>query len=643
MKFLLPAFLLASSLVAQTREVGNLHFENIPEAPLTLLDNVNQYLNTRSASLVDIDPSTGHVLMSTRFGESAQLHLVKQPAGARQQITFFREPVSNAVYSPDKTQQCFLFLKDEGGNEFSQIYWYDQNSGKSRLLTEGGRSQNSLPIFSKSGKFFLYTSTRRNSKDYDIWMGSLSAQPTATLLLERSGSWGIADISPDETKVLLRHYVSVNKSELFLYDIIKTTSEELFKNSEDISYGAAKFSADGKSIYYCSDEGSDFQVLKIYNLGTKQKRAITHSMRWDVGGLALNAMGTKAVFAANENGTDKLYLLNCSTNTYVPLDAAPHGVMSGIKFHPDGKTIVFSVSTPTSSGDVYSIQTDSKLLQRWTFSETGGLNAALFPLAEEIEYTTFDEVQGVKRKIPALLYRPKNATKKTPVLIQIHGGPEGQSRPQFNPMLAYLVNELGIAVLVPNVRGSTGYGKEYMKLDNGMLRENSVKDIGALLDWVMTRSDLDTARIAVMGGSYGGYMSLASMCMYNSKLRCGIDVVGISNFVSFLTNTEDYRKDLRRVEYGDERIPEMKTFLESISPLNKVQNITKPMLIVQGANDPRVPKSEAEQMKTKLLAQGSPTWYLLAADEGHGFKKKSNVDAYNCAVILFLQKNLMGE
>jgi dipeptidyl aminopeptidase/acylaminoacyl peptidase len=205
-----------------------------------------------------------------------------------------------------------------------------------------------------------------------------------------------------------------------------------------------------------------------------------------------------------------------------------------------------------------------------------------------------------------------------------------------------LVNELGIAVLVPNVRGSTGYGKEYMKLDNGMLRENSVKDIGALLDWVKTRSDLDTGRIAVMGGSYGGYMSLASMCMYNSKLRCGIDVVGISNFVSFLTNTEDYRKDLRRVEYGDERVPEMKTFLESISPLNKVQKITKPMLIVQGANDPRVPKSEAEQMKTKLLNQGTPTWYLLAADEGHGFKKKSNVDAYNCSVILFLKQNLLG-
>lgn len=643
MKFLLPTLLFSASVFAQTRQSGNLTFENIPESPAALLENVNQYLNTRSASLVDIDPSNGQVLISTRFGETAQLHLVAQPGATRNQLTFFREPVSNAVYSPDKTSPGFLFLKDEGGNEFSQIFWFDQLSGKTRMITEGARSQNGLPIFSKSGKFFLYTSTRRNSKDYDIWIGNLTTQPNTKLLLERSGSWGIADISPDETKVLLRHYVSVNKSELFLYDIAKASAEQLFESTEEISYGSAKFSADSKSIYYCSDEGSDFQVLKIYNLNTKQKRAITHSMRWDVGGLTGNNTGSKLIFIANENGTDKMYLLNTAANTYTPLDAAPHGVISATKFHPDGKTIVFSVSTPTSSGDVYSINTDSKLLQRWTFSETGGLNAALFPPAEEIEYTTFDEVQGVKRKIPALLYRPKNSSKKTPVLIQIHGGPEGQSRPQFSSMIAYLVNELGIAVLVPNVRGSTGYGKNYMKLDNGMLRENSVKDIGALIDWVKSQASFDTSRVAVMGGSYGGYMTLASMCMYNSKLRCGIDVVGISNFVSFLQNTEDYRKDLRRVEYGDERVPEMKKFLENISPLNKVQNITKPMLIVQGANDPRVPKSEAEQMKTKLQAQGTPTWYLLASDEGHGFKKKSNVDAYNCAVILFLKQYLLGD
>ena len=641
MKNTVYLLLLSASLAAQTRQVGNLSFENIPEAPTPLIENINQYLNTRSATLVDVEPSTGQVLISTRFGESTQLHLVSQAGGDRQQLTFFREPVANAVYSPDKTQKGFLFLKDEGGNEFSQIYWFDQLSGKSKLITEGGRSQNSLPVFSKSGKFFLFTSTRRNSKDYDIWMGNLQAQPTCTLLLERSGSWSILDISPDETKVLLRRYVSVNKSELFLHDLTKGNSEQLFQSNDEVSYAAARFSADNKSIYYCSDDGSDFQVLKIYNLVTKQKRAISHSMRWDVGTFVLNKAGSKMVFMANENGSDKLYLLNCVTNTYVPLDAAPHGVMSALKFAPDDKSILFSVSTPTASGDVYSINTESKLLQRYTFSETGGLNASLFPMAAEIEYATFDDVQGVKRKIPALLYRPKNSNTKTPVLIQIHGGPEGQSRPQFSAFIAYLVNELGIAVLLPNVRGSTGYGKEYMKLDNGMLRENSVKDIGAAIDWAKSQNGLDSSRIAVMGGSYGGYMSLASMCMYNSKLRCGIDVVGISNFVSFLQNTEDYRKDLRRVEYGDERVPEMKTFLENISPLNKVQNITKPMFIVQGANDPRVPKSEAEQMKAKLLAQGTTTWYLLAADEGHGFKKKTNVDAYNCAVVQFLKQYLL--
>jgi dipeptidyl aminopeptidase/acylaminoacyl peptidase len=240
-----------------------------------------------------------------------------------------------------------------------------------------------------------------------------------------------------------------------------------------------------------------------------------------------------------------------------------------------------------------------------------------------------------------LLSSPANAKGKIPVVIDIHGGPEGQSVPYFDAFRSFLTNELGIAVIEPNVRGSTGYGKSYLKLDNGFKREESVNDIGKLLDWIATQPDLDASKIAVTGGSYGGYMVLASLTHFNERLRCGVDIVGISNFVTFLQNTEDYRKDLRRVEYGDERDPTMKEFLTKISPVTNADKITKPLLIVQGLNDPRVPASESEQMKIKMQGKGNEVWYLLAKDEGHGFRKKENWSFEQLATILFLQKYLL--
>ncbi|MCB0586764.1 MAG: S9 family peptidase, partial [Phaeodactylibacter sp.] len=220
-------------------------------------------------------------------------------------------------------------------------------------------------------------------------------------------------------------------------------------------------------------------------------------------------------------------------------------------------------------------------------------------------------------------------------------GPESQYRPGFSPIFQYYLKELGIAVIAPNVRGSAGYGKNFLKLDNGYKREDSVKDIGKLLDWIKEQPELDESRVAVMGGSYGGYMVLSSMAHYNGRLRCGVDIVGISNFVTFLENTKSYRRNLRRVEYGDERDPHMRRHLERISPTTNAHKITRPMLIVQGMNDPRVPVSEAEQMLRAIRNNGGEAWYLLAKDEGHGFRKKPNRDYYNKAVILFLQRYLL--
>jgi len=644
MNILARAFFLLSfaTSFAQEKEIGNLIIENIPDIPSEIVESTAQYQNTRSAQLLDFSPQNGQILLSTRFGETNQLHVLKQSMGARKQITFFKEPVNYATYCPDKKYQGFIFLRDAGGNEFSQLFWHDENTGKQILLSDGGRSQNNLPTWSNQGNRFAYASTRRNQKDYDIYMAHMDNPKVSQLILEVSGSWKALDWSPDDKKLLLSKYTSINKVQLYQYELETKKLEEINPSEVDISYGDAAYSADGKGIFLTSDEGTEFQALKYYDLKSKKFKAITFSIKWDVGSFRLSAQRDKLAFTINQNGIDQLYLMTTNTMQFVAIDDLPKGVMSHIRFNPDGKFFGVTVSSPQSPGDIYVVNVLDKHVVRYTESETGGLDNSKFTTATLFNYDSFDDVNGVKRQIPAFIYRPNNGAKKHPVLVLIHGGPEGQSRPGFNAFITYLTNEMGIAVITPNVRGSAGYGKSYLKLDNGYKREESVQDIGKLLDWVTAQSDLDASRIAVMGGSYGGYMTLASMTHFNERLRCGIDVVGISNFVTFLKNTENYRKDLRRVEYGDEQIPEMHDFLQKISPLNNVDKITKPMLIVQGANDPRVPMSEAEQMKTKLREKGVETWYLLAKDEGHGFRKKSNVDFYQWSVIMFLQKHLLN-
>jgi dipeptidyl aminopeptidase/acylaminoacyl peptidase len=255
-----------------------------------------------------------------------------------------------------------------------------------------------------------------------------------------------------------------------------------------------------------------------------------------------------------------------------------------------------------------------------------------------VRWKSFDglTISGFLYRAPASRFPGKR-----PVLINIHGGPESQYKPGFGGRNNYLINEMGISVIWPNVRGSNGYGKSFLKLDDGRLRENSVKDIKALLDWIPSRPDLDAGRVMVQGGSYGGYMSLAVASLYAEQIAGAIDIVGISNFVTFLERTESYRRDLRRAEYGDERDPDMRRFLESISPLNRADRILKPLFVVQGKNDPRVPVTEAEQMVANLKGRGTPVWYMVAADEGHGFAKKANADYQFFATIEFIRKYLL--
>lgn len=626
---------------AQQVEKGNLVMENIPEIPTSIIEKTNQYQNIRSATFVDYAIDGKSILMATRFSDASQLHIIDHAGGARKQITFFKEPVGSATFFPAENK--FVFAKDSGGNEFAQLYSYDLTAGNYQLISDGGRTQNSLPGWSNDGKQFTTISTKRNGKDYDIYLGNTITPNETRLILSKGGSWSVVDWSPDDKKLIVRNGISATKSFMYIMEIETGVLTEISSSEEETAFSDAAWSADGKGIYLANDEGSEFRQLKYFDIASKKLSVLTTDIKWDVVGISLNKKRNKLLFSVNENGYSKVYKLDLVTKVFRELKNFPIGLFGGIKFNPvNDNEIALSISTAQTPGDIYTYDLTTEKLTQWTFSEVGGLNTSTFTIPSLISYPTFDKTaDGKQRSIPAFYYKPKNATGKIPVVISIHGGPEAQSRPSFSSFNSYLNNELGIAVIAPNVRGSSGYGKSYLKLDNGYLREESVKDIRALIDWIAQQPELDASRICVYGGSYGGYMVLASMTNYSDKLKCGIDVVGISNFVTFLKNTEAYRRDLRRVEYGDEQIPEMNAFLEKISPLNNVEKIAKPLFIVQGKNDPRVPFTEAEQMKNKLQQAGKSVWYLLAKDEGHGFRKKVNSDFQQWAMILFLKENLL--
>ncbi len=623
-------------------ERGELVLEDIPEIPIEVSERLLQYQNTRSASLRDWMPDGSGMLISTRFGETSQLHMLKTPAGARTQVTFFAEPVRGASMNPDPKKPGFLFLKDVGGSEYYQIFHFDLKTGKHKMLTDG-KSRNGGGVWSHSGERFTFTSTKRNNRDYDIYLADISDAEAAKMVLSKKGYWYVADWSPDDKSLLVGKYVSINESYIYTLDLATRELTQLNPSEEKIGYGGAGWSKDGEGIYFTSDQGSDFKQLKYYDLGSGQITILTSDIRWDVNGLDLSPDGKFIAFVTNESGISKLRVRDLATGKNVSLPELPVGQIYGLEFSPDSRQLGMVLNTPQTPGDIYAIDLEANRLTRWTSSEVGGLNTSTFVTPELIEYETFDRVDGKPRKIPAFYFKPAKSDGPMPVVISIHGGPESQYRPFFRSTLQYYLNEMGIAVLAPNVRGSNGYGKTYLQLDNGAKREDTVKDIGKLLDWIAQQPELDSDRVGVMGGSYGGYMVLAAMIQFNDRLRAGIDVVGISNFVTFLENTKAYRRDLRRAEYGDERDPEMRTFLNKISPTTSAHKITKPLFIAQGLNDPRVPASESEQMVKVIRKNGGAVWYMLAKDEGHGFSKKTNRDFYSNVAALFLQTFLLPE
>lgn len=631
------AFALSGPLLApaiaeapSVRQVGSATLSDIPPIPAAVKASVERFQNYRGAEFRDW-LNDGSMLISTRFGNTSQLHRIAAAGGARTQLTFFAEPVANAATIPGQAR--FVISRDTGGDEWFQYYAMGL-TGQPMALTEPGTRNLGL-TFSKDGRLMAWSRAVKGSGDYAIFTADPADLTTRKLAYQGKGAITPAAISADGRRALLVRSLSNRESRLMLLDLASGSATELGFTAAPARYENARFAPDGRSVLVITDHDSDVRRLVEIDLNSGKRRIISPPSKWDVEAFDLSSDGRLIAYAINDDGFSGLIVVDRESGRGLPRPPLPRGVLTNFAFSPDGRQLALSLSSARSAGDVWTVDVPTGALTRWTTSELGGLDPTRLAEPELIRFRSFDG-----ESIPAFVYRPANvaAGTRTPVIIDIHGGPEAQTRPGWSPYAQHFADSLGATVILPNVRGSDGYGKRYLNLDNAAKREDSVKDIGALLDWVAARPGLDPARIAVYGQSYGGYMSLAAMTHYSDRLVGGVERYGISDFVTFLANTEAYRRDNRRAEYGDERNPAMLKAFARINPLANVARITKPMLVMQGANDPRVPQSESEQIVARLRQRGVPVGYLLFADEGHGFLKKANNDLRREAETVFLAK-----
>lgn len=632
---LIVAAAFAAPAAADVDKPAALVADGIPPVPDRLAETTRPYMEYRTASFQGWNPRTHGLAIGTRFGNTSQIHEVAAPMGMRRQITFEEDAIAAASYSRG-AGDVLVVQKDVGGNEFWQIYRLE--NGRLILLTDG-KSRNELNAWSHDGRWLSYSSTRRNGADDDLYIVDPRNPSTNRLLAQvKGGGWNLLDFSPDGRSGVVANYISVNKTDLYRIDIATGRMSPIGDHAKQIAYGDARYAPDG-TLWVTSDEGSDFQRLGTLDPATGRFTPAGGEARWDVESFDIAPDGRFIAYLVNEAGSSRLKLLDPRTRRSRVVAALPTGVGGGVQVAPWGD-IGLSLSSARSASDVYTVNPRTLAVTRWTESETGGLDPKANVMPELIEATSFDG-----ERVSGFLYRPdpRKFPGKRPLIVNIHGGPEGQSRPGFLGRNNYYLNELGVAIFYPNVRGSTGYGKRFVSLDNGPdLRENSVKDIGAFLARLKQDPAVDPARIGVTGGSYGGYMCYASAIRFGDQLRGANCVVAISNWVTFLENTQSYRRDLRRVEYGDERDPVQRAKLLAISPLTRVKELRIPLMVTTGGNDPRVPPSEAEQIVRAVRANGGTAWHLLGKDEGHGFAKKANQDYQFWASLLFWQRNLLG-
>jgi len=622
---------------AARSEHGSVILENVPTAPAALEETLDGYLSGREATPLGWSPQ-GLLLITTRFGDVAQLHVVEAAGGERRQITFLHEPITIAAFSPDPRRSAYFFLADAGGDGRTQLYYQRTGRPGAKLLTDG-KSVNEAPVWSNAGREIAFATTARDGMSHDIDVVDPEAGTLPHLVL--SGDDALLtplDWSPDDGKLLVLKTLSGSECHLFVVDLATGQKREIDPAANKGGISSARFSRDGQGVYLISNRDSDFAELRYVNLFTPERTLLSGHIHGDVLEFALSRDGHALAYVANEGDADKLTVQDLRSHVEMTVPRLPvPGIIDHLCFDADGKRLAFGYETASVPRDAYVFELATAHLAAWTKSEPGSVDTNTFVTPRLAQFPTFDHQDGAMRQVPVYVFEPTNGAPH-PTLIVFHGGPEAQFRPRFDPWIQYLVAELGFAVIAPNIRGSGGYGKAYLAADDGTQRDDVIKDLGALIVWVDAQGTVfDTRRVVVAGAGYGGYLALVALANYGDRLSGAVDFGGMSDLISFLTTTAPSGQRLQRAEYGDERDPDTRAFLRRISPLTNADRIARPLLVVQGKNDPRVPLSESDQIVNRLRSHGGQVWYVEATDEGGEFRKQDNRLEYYTAFTMFLK------
>jgi dipeptidyl aminopeptidase/acylaminoacyl peptidase len=614
----------------------NIESIGVPPIPASLAREVQPYLGVYGLPVAGWDSSKREILLKG-LSSVTWISRITSPGTTAQPSSVYIQ--GNGIYDVYFQPQgkYLAYTRDAEGNETFQLYLYDVNSRESRMLSDG-KSRNTEPVWSNAGDKIVYSSTPVGEAGVNLRLIDPLDPKTDHLIAKSSGTYFKAyDWSPDDKQIIFCDFASNTASTLWLIDVA-TGKKSLLSPKTNVSelYDFPQFSKDGKGVYVVTDHGSDMRRVAYIESATGKISYVPSNTKWDVDELQLSPDGKTLAFVTNEDGISRLHFLDVAADKERTAPQLPIGLISDLKWHENSTDLAFNFKSPRAPNDVYSVDTQTNKVELWAKSITNGVDTEKFSTPELIHWTTFD-----KRSISGFLYRPSaNFKGKRPVVIDIHGGPEDQYRPGFGYDHNYFLNELGVAKIYPNVRGSSGYGKTFLALDNGLRREDAVKDIGSLLDWIKTQPDLDPDRVLVEGASYGGYLALSTAFMYSDRIKGVISDSGISNLASFVEHTEGWRRELQRAEFGDERDAKTKEFMERTAPLNNASKMKKPMLITQGQNDPRVPVSEAARLVTATKDR-IPVWYIVAKGEGHGFLQQDNRNYRLYATILFVKEFLL--
>ena len=613
--------------------------DGVPEIPEALQQTVDRYGAVTANVFMSWDPKSGAMLINSVNDGTMQLHVLPSPGGEMRLSTVFPDVINSGSFLPS-TGDEIVFAADHNGDEFYQLYRLDPATGQKQILTDG-ISRNMDVIYDHGGKQIAFLSTMPAAANPVIYaMDPRDPDSRHIIMTLTSNNWQLQDWSHDGLHILASHHHTSSVG--YLWSINSTTGETKLLTTQPETqrpYGKALFAPYDEGIYVIV-QGAEQGTLDYLPLVPNGPVPKLPTGATKVNDMALSPDGAWLAYRTEESDAQKLHLFNTGTGEELPQPALPPGFFSRMRWNANGE-LGFNYGSAALPMQAFSYNVATRQLVQWT--TPGAAADAVFgtPVKPElVKIPSFDDLP-----ISGYLYRPDplKFPGRRPVLIRIHGGPEDEFRPSFLGPYNYYLNELGVALFYPNVRGSSGFGSDFANLDNGFKREDAVKDMGAFLGWIATDSRLDRNRIGVQGGSYGGYMTLATLYHYGNLLRCGSEMMGITDFVTFLRNTETYRRANRRFEYGDERYPEMNKFLESVSPLNHVREIHDPVMITAGKNDPRVPVTESDQMVQALRAQNGIIWYILGENEGHSFRRVSDAHYQFAAEAYFFQKYLLPE